>query len=94
MKEKQKFKYLIKVGSHSNLKFLLETDSLKEAKEEIQKYINNNIKHCYYTRVIFHDMHIWIDYGSWTNFVYVYFKDINAKREYVGEETWKSLNEK
>ena len=43
MKEKQKLKYLIKVGSHSNLNFLLETDSLEEAKEEIQKYINNNI---------------------------------------------------
>lgn len=94
MKEKQKLKYLIKVGSHSNLNFLLETDSLEEAKEEIQKYINNNINQSFYSRVIFYEEYIWIDYGSWTNFVYVYFKNINAKREYVGEEVWKILNKR
>ena len=92
MKENQKSKYLIKVGNHSNLKFLCETDDLEEAKNKIQKYIKENIKHCYYTRLIFHDMHIWIDYGRYTDFIYVYFLDTNAKREYLGEELWKKLN--
>lgn len=71
---------------------MLESDNLEEVKSEIDKYINHNIKECYYYMVIFDDMHIWIDYGIWFNFVYVYFKDADAKREYIGEDTWKKLN--
>lgn len=93
MCSKQKKKFLVKVGSHSKLSLLLESDNLEEVKKEIENYINRNIKKCFYQRVIYHDMHIWIDYGSWTNFIYVYFKDVDTKREYIGEETWKRLNE-
>ena len=32
----------------------------------------------------FHEMHIWIDYGSWSDFIYVYFSDEVAKLEYFG----------
>ena len=92
MKEKQKLKYLIKGGMHDDLKFVGETDDVVEAKQIILDYINSHIKHCYYTRLIFHDMHIWIDYGRYTDFIYVYFLDTNAKREYLGEELWTKLN--
>ena len=44
--------------------------------------INEHIKKCYYQRINFLEMHIWIDYGSWSDFVYVYFSNENAKREY------------
>ena len=82
--EKQRMKYLIKGGRHSNLKFIGESNDVIEAKEIIQDYINKHIKKCYYQRIIFHVRHLWIDYGSWSDFVYVYFSDEVAKLEYFG----------
>ena len=83
MKEKQTKKFLIKVGNHDKLVLLSETNDLKEAKDGIDKYIKENISHCYYTRVIYDEMNIWIDYGRYTDFIYVYFLDSNAKKEYI-----------
>ena len=82
MEIKQKYKYLIKGGRHADLKFVGETNDVVEANQIIQDYINEHIKKCYYQRINFLEMHIWIDYGSWSDFVYVYFSNENAKREY------------
>ena len=79
---KQKYKYLIKGGRHADLKFVGETNDVVEANQIIQDYINKHIKKSYYQRINFDEMHIWIDYGSWSDFVYVYFSNENAKREY------------
>ena len=76
MEIKQKYMYLIKGGRHADLKFV------GEAEQIIQDYINKHIKKCYYQRINFDEMHIWIDYGSWSDFIYVYFSDEIAKREY------------
>ena len=86
MDKNQKYKYLIKGGRHTDLKFVGETNDLVEAKQIIQDYINKHIKKCYYQRIIFYEKYIWIDYGSWSDFVYVYFSDEIAKREYFGEK--------
>lgn len=90
----QKCKYLIKVGNHSNLNFLFESNSLEEVKEEIHKYINNNIDNCYYTRVIFGDLNLWIDYGSWDDLIFLFFSDYDAKNEYIGGEIWEQVYKK
>ena len=82
MEIKQKYKYLIKGGRHADLKFVGETNDVVEANQIIQDYINEHIKKSYYQRINFDEMHIWIDYGSWSDFVYVYFSNENAKREY------------
>ena len=84
MEENQKYKYLIKGGRHDDLKFVGETDDVIEAKKILLEYINTHIKKCYYQRIAFHEMHIWIDYGSWSDFIYVYFSDEVAKFEYFG----------
>lgn len=84
----QTMKFLIKVGQHSNLKFLIETNDVNEAKNSIDEYIKSKIKNSHYQRIIFDDPHIWIDYGSWTDFIYVYFLNLDAKIEYLGEELY------
>lgn len=86
MEIKQKYKYLIKGGRHADLKFVGETNDVVEANQIIHDYINEHIKKCYYQRINFDEMHIWIDYGSWSDFIYVYFSDEIAKREYFGEK--------
>ena len=86
MDKNQKYKYLIKGGRHTDLKFVGETNDVGEAEQIIQDYINKHIKKCYYKRINFDEMHIWIDYGSWSDFIYVYFSDEIAKREYFGEK--------
>ena len=88
---KQEKKYLVKVGSHSDLKFLMESDSVEEVKLAVSNYIKEKIENSYYHRIIFDEPHIWIDYGSWTDFVYIYFCDLEAKITYIGEETWKKM---
>jgi hypothetical protein len=71
--------------SLKNIKAVILTfTSQIEAKKIIQEYINIHIKKCYYQRIAFHEMHIWIDYGSWSDFVYVYFSNEVAKLEYFG----------
>ena len=62
------------------------TNDLVEAKQIIQDYINKHIKNCYYQRINFYEKYIWIDYGSWSDFIYMYFSDEIAKREYFGEK--------
>ena len=94
MKETQKSKYLLKVGREIQNEYLFESDDIVEIKNVINKYISKNIKKCYYTRHVFYEKHIMIDYGSWTNFIFVYFKDDISKQEYIGEEMWKELTKK
>ena len=44
MEIKQKYKYLIKGGRHTDLKFVGETNDVGEANQIIQDYINKHIK--------------------------------------------------
>ena len=60
MEIKQKYKYLIKGGRHTDLKFVGETNDVVEAKQIIQDYINKHIKKCYYQRINFYEKYIWL----------------------------------
>ena len=82
MEIKQKYKYLIKGGRHADLKFVGETNDVVEADQIIHDYINEHIKKSYYQRINFDEMHIWIDYGSWTDFAFVYFASNDAKEKF------------
>ena len=52
MEIKQKYKYLIKGGRHTDLKFVGETNDVVEANQIIQNYTNEHIKKCYYQHII------------------------------------------
>ena len=78
-------KYLVKVGNDYNSSFLIETDNTKECEERMIAYINKNIKHHYYSRILDLVNYIMIDYGSWSDFIYICFLDSKAKCIYLKE---------
>ena len=77
------FKYRVEVGPHNDLKFLCETNDFNELIENIKNYTKKKIEKSYYWRVLDYDTYIWIDYGSWSDFVYVYFLDIDSKKQFM-----------
>lgn len=83
MKEKQRCKFLVKGGKHSQLEYLTETDDLNEVTECISVYASKTIKKIYYYRINFEEKFVWIDFGSWSEFIYVYFLDLQAKEEFL-----------
>ena len=91
MYPKQDKRFLIKVGYHADLKFYCETDDINEAKDAVNKYMKEKFPNNRYHRILFYDTHIWIDYGSWVDFIYVYFVDEKAHREYIGEQMWEQV---
>ncbi len=90
-KETQDKKYLILVRNPFYPVRLLETDNIIEAKNAINKYVEENKDPNFNTGVIYGDMFIVITFGRELHFIFLYFLDLNAKREYLGEELWKKL---
>ena len=78
-------KYLIKVGNDFNSTIIFESNDISECKIFTQEDIKKSIKHHYYSRVLDYDNYICIDYGSWSNFIYVYFFDSSDKYKYLKE---------
>ena len=78
-------KYLIKVGNDFNSSIILESDDIKECEKCIQEYIKRKIKHHYYSRILDYEHYIFVDYGSWSDFIYVYFQNSSDKDRYLKE---------
>ncbi len=85
MQIEQTKKYLVKVGNDYNSSFLFETDEVEDCKESMLAYINKNIKKHYYSRIFDFGNYILIDYGSWSDFIYIYFLDSSVKCIYLKE---------
>ena len=83
MIKNQNCKFLVKGGGHCQLEFLLETNDLNEVKECINSFASKKVKKVYYYRFIYCDECIWIDFGSWLEFIYIYFYDQEAKEEFL-----------
>ena len=79
----QQFRYKVEVGPHDNLKPLFKTDSVNTLVGEIKEYTKLKFERTYYWRILDYGTYVWIDYGSWTDFVYVYFIDEEAKKEFM-----------
>jgi hypothetical protein len=77
------FKYRVEVGPHNNLKFLCQTDDCTELIDNVKIYTNSKIGRSYYWRVLDFDTYVWIDYGSWDDFVYIYFLNEEAKKKFM-----------
>ena len=77
------FKYRVEVGPHNKLKFLCQTDDCTELIDNVKIYTNSKIEKSYYWRVLDFDTYVWIDYGSWDDFVYIYFLNEEAKKKFM-----------
>lgn len=80
---KESFKYKVEVGPHNELKYLCETNDLDELIENIKNHTKKKIAKSYYWRILDYETYVWIDYGSWSDFVYVYFLDEEAKKAFM-----------
>ena len=79
----QRCKFLVKGESYNQSKFLLETNNLNELKECINSFISKKVKKVYYDRFNLFEDHIWIDFGSWNEFIYIYFLNQEAREEFL-----------
>jgi hypothetical protein len=61
----------------------IELDDLEEVHHAIKEYVKSVGGSDKYWRTLIDTDHVWIDYGSYANYVYVYFSDSNARKEYL-----------
>ena len=76
------YRYVVKVGNDKNNEFLLQTNDVFELYEKIKEYTRKHIPNQYYWRILDYDSYAWIDYGSWSDFVFVYFASNDAKEKF------------
>ena len=76
------YRYVVKVGSHSNPEFFLQTNDVDELYTKIKEYTKIRVPKQYYWRILDYDTYAWIDYGSYTDFVWVYFADESSKKTF------------
>lgn len=69
------------VGNDNDLKFYKQCDDIIILDSIIHDYSNRNFK-SYYQRFLFDFPHVWIDYGSHSDFIYVIFQDQGARDEF------------
>ena len=81
--EERLYRYVVKVGSNNNPEFFLQTNFVDELYTKIKEYTKIRIPKQYYWRILDYDTYAWIDYGSWTDFVFVYFADESSKKAFM-----------
>ena len=77
------YRYVVKVGSDHNSELYLQTNCVDELYDKIKEYTRRRIPKQYYWRILDHDSYAWIDYGSWSDFVFVYFADESSKKAFM-----------
>ena len=76
------YRYVVKVGNDKENELYLQTNDVDELYAKIKEYTKKRIPKQYYWRILDYDSYAWIDYGSWTDFVFVYFASNDAKEKF------------
>ena len=76
------YRYVVKVGNDKESEVYLQTNDVDELYAKIKEYTKIRIPKQYYWRILDYDSYAWIDYGSWTDFVFVYFASNDAKEKF------------
>ena len=61
----------------------IELDDLEEVHHAIKQYVKSVGGSDKYWRTLIHEDHVWIDYGSYARYVYVFFSDSVARKAYL-----------
>lgn len=77
------YRYVVKCGNDNNPIFLFQTNDINELYFKIKEYTKKRIPKQYYWRILDYDTYVWIDYGSWSDFVFVYFADEHSKKDFT-----------
>ena len=73
------YRYVVKGGSMKNPDFLFQTNDIDELVIKIKEYASKKVIKQYYWRILDYEDYAMIDYGSWSDFVFVYFADKRSK---------------
>lgn len=76
-------KYKIKYKKEKELITFVELDDLTEVHHVIKEYVKSVGGRDKYWRTLIETDHVWIDYGSYADYIYVFFSDSNARKEYL-----------
>ena len=77
------YRYVVKGGSMNNPDYLFETNDVDELVIKIKEYASKKVIKQYYWRILDYTDYIVIDYGSWSDFVFVYFADRRSKEMFM-----------
>ena len=77
------YRYVVKGGSMNNPDYLFETNDVDELVSKIKEYASKKVIKQYYWRILDYTDYAVIDYGSWGDFVFVYFADRRSKEMFM-----------
>ena len=77
------YRYVVKGGAENDPVFLFQTNDVDELVLKIKEYASKKVAKQYYWRILDYDNYVMIDYGSWSDFVFLYFGDRHSKEMFM-----------